>query len=143
MEAQLLRQLQQVPAVFRLSAAPPSFLLLPPSEGFPCGLYKAICHSDLYSEDRWRSVLHYGITRQEYSLFSSQSVFRLQLCPARWLPHSVLKRVSNLKSEASQPQYPHFLSHCYNSPNFVLCSIHSLNVSQLFYRSHKGSDFTG
>lgn len=84
-------------AVSRLSAAPPSFLLPPPSDGFPCGLHQAVCHSDLYSKDRQRFVLHYGITRQDYSPFSFHSAFQLQVCPPGWLPQSVRSRVGNLK----------------------------------------------
>lgn len=62
----------------------PHLHFFPPSDGFPCGLYKAICHSDLYSKDRQKFVLHYRITRQVDSPFSFQFVFQLQVCP-RWL----------------------------------------------------------
>ena len=83
-------------AVSRLSAAPPSFLLPPPSDGFPCRLYKAIHHSDLYSKDQQRLVLHYGITRQDYPLFPFSQCFSCRSALPGWLPYSVLSRVGSL-----------------------------------------------
>lgn len=133
-------------AASRLFAAPPSVLLPPPSDDFPCGLYKALCHSDLYSKDRQRCLLHYGITRQDYSPFSFQSELQLQVCPP-WLPAplcSVKGRQLEILSGARHLQYPHCFSHCYNSTNLLLCPIHGLNVFQIFHQgSCKEPVFTG
>lgn len=76
---------------------PPSFLLPPPSDGVPPGLYKAICHSDLYSTDRQRFVLHHRVTRQDYPTFPFGLCFKCRSALPGWLPHSVLSRVGNPK----------------------------------------------